>query len=91
MFPGPRASTRSKAYQVLARAQELCQWRFKNIEYKLSEAFLELGRLSTQDRLSLDHKTALCMAHHARLGQESPLGCLPDDLLRKIIGMDNPL
>lgn len=89
MFPGPSPSTRSKAYQVLARAQELCQWRLKNIEFKLSEAFIELGRLSPQG--TLDHKTALCMAHHARLGQNSPIAYLPDDLLRKIISMSDAL
>lgn len=88
MFQG---STRSKAYQVLAKAQELCKWRLKAIEIELADAFHELHRPNPYSALSRDHKTALCMAHHERLGRDSPLACLPDDLLRQITAMAEPV
>jgi len=85
------SSARSRAYHALAKAQEIFQWRLKAIEIELADSFNELGRVNPYSELSRDRKTALCMAHHARLGQDSPLASLPEDLLRQITAMAEPV
>ena len=81
----------SSARRVLAKAQEIFQWRLKAIEIELADSFNELGRVNPYSEPSRDRKTALCMAHHARLGQDSPLASLPEDLLRQITAMAEPV
>jgi hypothetical protein len=80
--------TRSRAYRIIERAHELFQRRICAIEVELAEAFHEISRLETLTNPfdSYERKAALCMAHHDRLGQDSPLRALPEDLLIRIAG-----
>lgn len=72
-----------KYRQIIQRAHEAFQRRLNRIEIELAEAQHALENLDLKI-LSHDRKTAIIMAQHPRLGQDSPLHALPDDLLRVI-------
>jgi hypothetical protein len=76
-------STRSRSYQAINRAHEIFQRRINEIETQLAGAFEEIsildGRIESHER-----RLALCMAHHPRLGKDSWLSALPNDLLISI-------
>ena len=82
MYPN---STHHRAYQAIARAQAVFQRRMRQIEVELAEAQHALEKFELEPPLSPRQcKLALAMAHHPRLGQDSPLRVLPEDLLRAI-------
>ena len=78
-------STRQRAFHVIERAQAAFQHRLNRIEVELEEAKHALEKLTVQSSLSSDHVTAVCMSQQARLGKESPMSVLSEDLLRSII------
>ncbi len=72
-----------KYRQIVHCAHEAFQRRLNRIEVELAEAQHALENLDLRI-LSHDRKTAIIMAQHARLGENSPLHGLPEDLLRVI-------
>jgi hypothetical protein len=64
---------------IFARAQQAFQERLQAIEIELAEAQNVLDRVDSCERM-----TALAMGQHDRLGGDSPLLELPEDLLRLI-------
>ena len=79
MYPN---STHRRAYQAIARAQAVFQRRMRQIEVELAEAQHALEKFELAPQLSPRQcKLALAMAHHPRLGLDSPLRVLPVDLL----------
>jgi hypothetical protein len=86
MFPSQDMrgwSTRSRAYQAIAKAHARFQKRIDEIEVELAGAVKEIALLD-ECILCYDKRVALCMAHHTRLGQYSRLRVLPEDILIQI-------
>ncbi len=69
--------------QAIHRAHEAFQRRLDKIEVELAEAQHTLELLDLE-ALSHDRKTAIILSQHARVGRDSPMHDLPDDLLRLI-------
>ena len=76
MFPSPY-------HHVLQRAQAVFQRRLNQLEIELAEA---RERLAMIDLADPDRRVAFAMACHPRLGQDSVLQGLPDEILREIGG-----
>lgn len=84
MFPPVKNDDNKKYYysQFVVHSKEVFQRRLSVVEAELAQAQENMAALRIQDEaLARDRSMALAMASHVRLGQDSPLQTLPDDLL----------
>jgi hypothetical protein len=73
-------------HRFIVRTHDVFQRRLKKVEVELAQAQESMYILNIQDEnLARDRRVALAMARHDRLGSESPLHSLPDELLDMII------
>lgn len=70
--------------RIIMRAHEAFQHRLKQVEIELVEAQHALDLLDIQ-ALSHDRRTAVIMGQDARLGENSPLRLLPEEIVREIV------
>jgi hypothetical protein len=94
MFPPVSNKNNNKKYyngQFVVHSREVFQRRLSVVEAELAQAQENMLSLRIQDEaVARDRVTALAMARHGRLGQDSPLQTLPDDLLLELILLMQP-
>lgn len=70
---------------AVERANHFFDRRVQQIDSELADARILLACLSMKEQvIDYDHSLALCMAHHHRLGENSIVASLPQELLQLI-------
>lgn len=80
-----RSRRMQKKYDLLyKRAQDAFRHRLHQVEIELAEAQLTLEKLDLQVQAS-ERRQALVMSQDLRLGKDSPLNLLPNELVLAIV------